>query len=82
VFYTHLWVEKVLKAMVAEQLGNESVRHIHSLSTLFHMTDTDAPTDGFRAFLVRLTPHSVGARYLPQLCRIRQSNTHQPCTTS
>ena len=62
VFYTHLSVEKLLKGLIAESRGPIVILFTHNLPELAQVMDHAIPAT-IAAFLVRLSPHCVGARY-------------------
>jgi HEPN domain-containing protein len=62
VFFTHLWVEKTLKAGVIEHLNLGRPPVTHNLVSLIETIVPDPPEWLFD-FLVRLSPESTGTRY-------------------
>jgi HEPN domain-containing protein len=62
VFYTHLSVEKLLKGLIAETLGPIPIPYSHNLTELARAARATTPTTVL-AFLGRLSPHCVLARY-------------------
>ena len=62
VFFCHLALEKLLKAIVLEELGLEEPPYIHNLSGLSEIAGLDLPEE-YAVFLKDLTPYGVTARY-------------------
>ena len=62
VFYTHLSVEKALKALVLERLDLVPPPHTHNLVALLSLA-VDARPDWVHDFLATLSPESVQPRY-------------------
>jgi HEPN domain-containing protein len=62
IFYTHLSVEKVLKALVMEHLNQERPPVTHNLVSLIEAIVPNPP-ERLYDFLVRLSPESTGTRY-------------------
>jgi HEPN domain-containing protein len=62
VFHTHLWVEKVLKALVTERLTLAAVPRTHNLRTLLSIA-VENPPRWLESFLGTLSPHSTSSRY-------------------
>jgi HEPN domain-containing protein len=62
VFYTHLWMEKVLKALVVERSPTNRARWTHDLIALLHAAGHPGAT-WMLPLLVRLSVESVDSRY-------------------
>jgi HEPN domain-containing protein len=62
VFYTHLWVEKTLKALVVEHSPMNRARWTHDLVTLLYAAGHSEAT-WMVPFLVRLSNESIASRY-------------------
>src|SRR5947209_8107285 len=62
VFYTHLSAEKLLKGLIAESLGPVPVPYTHNLPDLVRVSGAAIPAT-ITAFLDRLSPHCILARY-------------------
>ena len=62
VFFCHLALEKLLKAIVLEELGLEEPPYTHNLSGLSEIAGLDL-LDEYAVFLARLSTRSVDTRY-------------------
>ena len=62
VFFTHLSVEKTIKALIAEEASAGEVSHTHNLARLLRQTVHTGPP-WLLPFLVRLSVESTDSRY-------------------
>ena len=62
VFFTHLSVEKTLKALILERLGVGVPPRTHNLSRLIESM-VESPPEWLATFLDKLSPESAQARY-------------------